>query len=161
MPHHQLPSKIVAGDVFGYVFPTCSAKYPHPGMVLQTFEDPKEISVLKQKHQLSDKDVETNFFCLIVMLSHSQPAQGEYAELMQSIHKTNTLIDPRRDVFVCYQHYDVILMPIKSVRIGSVNGPYLGRMIPKFAVHYRRQLKAVQAYLGGKSALLPSGMYGT
>lgn len=161
MPLRQLPSRIVAGDVFGYVFPTCSAKHPHPGMVLQTFEDPNEVSALKKRYQCSDEDIETNFFCLIVMLSHSEPAKGEYAELMQPDHKTNTLIDPRRDVFVCYRHHDFILLPIKSVRIGSIEGPYLGRMVPEFAVHFRRQFKDVQAFVRGKSALPPSGMYGT
>jgi hypothetical protein len=157
----QLPSRIVAGDVFGYVFPNCSANHPHPGIVLQTFEKTEEISQIKERYKVSDEDADAGWFCLIVMLSHSQPAKGEYAELMIPSHKTNTRIDEKLDVFVCYQHFDLTLLPNRSARIGSIGGPYLGRVVPEHTSHFRRQLKGVQAYTGGRSANPPQGMYGT
>lgn len=111
----SFPSRILAGDVFGYVFPNCAATYPHPGIVLQTFEQPEQIAAIKKQYEVSD--TEHGVFCLIVMLSHSQPAKGEFAELMSLSHKTNTLIDQKLDVFVCYKHFDLTHLPSRSARI--------------------------------------------
>lgn len=152
-----LPNPVRAGDVIGCHFPSASAAHPHPGLVLDVITNPAHRAALLARN--GKQDIAGATCCLMLMISHSPPAKGEYAELMPQHVKTGTLLDAVRDIFVCYKHFDIVLVPGDQMVIASARGPYLGRVDPGTTKYYARQLSAVTAYANGKSYAPPEGVF--
>ncbi|WP_417525921.1 hypothetical protein [Marinovum sp.] len=151
-----LPTPVQAGDVVGFRFPTCEATHPHPGIVLQSYEGAQRASVLKSR---GVKDRAGLQVCLVLMVSHSPPPKGQFGELIRSDHKAGTSLDGVKDIYVCYEIFDLAFVPGQERTIQSVNGPYLGRLNEEALIYYASQFREVQAYLKGKSFKPPKGVY--
>ena len=152
-----LPNPVRADDVVGCHFPTSKATHPHPGLVLNVITDPAQRAGLLARS--GRQDIQGATFCLILMMSHSAPTKGEYAELVPHHLKVGTLLDTARDIYVCYKHFDIVLIPGDQLTIASAKGPYLGRVDTNATKYYARQLSAVAAYTNGKSFAPPKGVF--
>lgn len=97
--------------------------------------------------------------CLMLMISHSEPPRGEPAERIPADHRLGTRLDPDQDLFVSYRHFDAALIPQQSLVIGTVSGPYLGRMGEDAWRHYQSQFRAVQSFKKGTSFQMPKGLW--
>lgn len=152
-----LPTPIQIGDVFGYHFPTSRAKHPHPGLVLNIYDDPAQRAGLIVRRKL--KDHPQSQLCMVLMISHSYPSAGEIGELIDPEHCKGTVLDAAKSIYACYKHFDVAFAPGQEKVIASANGPYLGRVSHEVLAHYRSQFTRVQAYLKGRSFKPPSGIF--
>ncbi len=130
--------------------------HPHPGLVINVYEGETRARILASR---GAEDWPRAQLCLLLMISHSAPARGEHAELIPSIHRTGTQLDLIKDLFVCYRHFDVAFVPGQERTIGSVQGPYLGRMSNAATQHYRNQFTEIQAFKKRRSYKLPSGLF--
>lgn len=104
-------------------------------------------------------DIPGTQICVLLMVSHTPPPKGEYGELIPNHRKTGTTLDTARDLYVCYRHFDAAFIPGQERLIVSRGGPYLGRMEPDALLHYRAQLRDIQAFLKGHSFRLPEGVF--
>ena len=153
----MLPTPVRAGDIVGFHFPTSSAQHPHPGIVLKTAQGDAE----RARHcaQRGIADIPGAQICLLLMVSHSPPGKGEYGEIVPIHHRDGTLLDATGDLYVCYRHYDLGLVPGYERSIASIGGPYLGRLKPEALLYYKSQLTAVQDFLRGRSFLPPKRVF--
>jgi hypothetical protein len=151
-----LPTPIQIGDIFGHHFPTSHATHPHPGLVLNIYDDPVQRAGLIAGRNL--KDHPQAQLCVVLMISHTYPSANEIGELIDPDHCTGTQLDAEKSIYACYKHFDVAFAPGQEKVIASANGPYLGRVSHEVLTHYRSQFTSVQAYLKGRSFKPPSGI---
>ena len=150
----HLPRPLVVGDLVGYEFPTANAAWAHAGLVIKVADAAAERAALLARQGLAD--VKGTQVCILLMISHSYPPKGEMGELIRSPHRQGTKLDKDQDLYVCYNHFDVVVLPGNERRIVSVDGPYLGRMNRAWALYYGRQLTLAQQYRNGRSFNRPA-----
>jgi hypothetical protein len=144
------------GNVFGLMFPTSSANYPHPGILLKIYDTENRDERLKSRGIKAKSNLD---LCLFLMISHSYPPRGEYAEIIDDIHKENTNLDRKSCLYMCYNHFEAALMPASQRIIGSVNSPYLGKLDDTVLAYYKLQFTSIQSYKKNRSFAKPSGMF--
>ncbi|MCT4685213.1 MAG: hypothetical protein N4A39_15935 [Roseicyclus sp.] len=152
----DLPSPIDTGDIVGLHFPSSLAEHPHPGLVVQVYDQKQRAQVIQARALAAG---EGDVLCLMLMISHAPPARGTAAEFIPVAHRAGTRLDPARDIFMCYEHFDAALIPQRSLPIGSVQGAYLGRMPEQVWQHYRNQFLLVQNFKRGRSFHMPTGLW--
>lgn len=74
------------------------------------------------------------------------------------VRRAGTQLDQVAKIFACYRHFDTMFVPGQERVIGSVRGPYLGRMEREHYLYFRSQLAAVQRYEKGRSMQRPVGL---
>jgi hypothetical protein len=138
----DVPRPLERGYLVGLRFPTSDAPHPHPGLIIEVFGAAERDRLAAARGLVPEPD---HVLCLMLMISHSAPPRGEPGDFIQVAHRAGTRLDPGDDLFMCYRHFDVALLPRRSPIIGSVGQAYLGRMPEQAWTHYRAQFHAVQA----------------
>lgn len=123
---------------------------------MQVYDQKARAQVIQARALVADA---SDVLCLMLMISHAPPARGTAAEFIPVAHRAGTRLDPTRDIFMCYEHFDVALIPQRSLPIASVQGAYLGRMAAEAWRHYKGQFQAVQAFKKGRSFQMPTGLW--
>ena len=154
----MLPIPIIEGDIIGRHFPNCNTKYPHPGIVLKTFNHHLIRKKLASERNITEAP--NTQICFVVMVSHSPSSKGEYCDIIQKQHKAGTLLDVENDLYVCYKHFDFALIPGQEKIIGKVGQSYLGRLMPDVLNYYAKKFKEIQDYKKGRSFKPPSTSFG-
>lgn len=144
-------TQVGVGALFGLHFPSSRATWPHPSVITKIFDEPQRSSVIKNRG-LKDEPIKA--LCLALMISHSPPGKGEFARQLSRADIAGTILDQSKSIYVCFRHYQAVLMPGPEREIMSVESSYLGKLDEKLAASLMSNLVQVQQYQRGDSHAL-------